>query len=340
MKKKEQKKAKKKINISDKNHSALSDLDSQLGSFGLEPPKIYRKDQAVKEYNISSQDKNYSKHSADTKFIRRSGNSDRNNNKTTEQQRILQNKKRKKKNKLRKLIYILLIILAVAVAMVVLSLTVLFKIETITIKGNEIYSEKEITAVLPIEKEKNLFLTDLDGAAQKLEESLPYIYNAEVTRKLPSTIVVNITETQTVYSIKNKDKTYTLLDDNFKVLEASAAENPGDSIEIKKLALASANEGMTADISDEQVKKDLTALAAIIKELQLEDEITAIYSTDINNNYMVYDGRIIYKLGTAEDLENKVYSALAATEKLSETNPNAQGEMSVTGDKQVYFTEE
>jgi hypothetical protein len=54
---------------------------------------------------------------------------------------------------------------------------------------------------------------------------------------------------------------------------------------------------------------------------------------------MVYDGRITYKFGTTENLENKIYSALTATEKLNESNPNAKGEMTVTDVKQIYFTE-
>lgn len=339
MKKKEQKKAKKKVNKSEEKRTDLRELDTQLGSFGLEPPKLYRSDQSIKRYDTSADIEGTKKRQTDSKFVKRSNPNKKNSPQTVEEQRRVQNKKRKKKKKFRKLIYIILIILGIAAVLVILSLTVLFKIDTITIKGNEIYSGSEISAVLPIEKEKNLFLADTDGAAQKLEENLPYIYNADITRKFPSTIIVNITETRTVYSIKNKDKTYTLLDDNFKVLEIGKADKPEGSIEIKKLALVSANPGMPAEFSDEQIKKDLLKLASEIKALELENEITAIYSTDINNNYMIYEGRIIYKLGTTENLESKIYSVLTATEKLNESNPSVEGEMSVTNDKRVYFTE-
>jgi cell division septal protein FtsQ len=156
---------------------------------------------------------------------------------------------------------------------------------------------------------------------------------------LPTTIIVNITETQTIYAVKNEDKTYTLLDENFKVLETNSTKKPEGSIVIKKLTLTSANVGKTAGFEKEQIQKDLSAMTAQIKSMSLQDEITSIYSVDINNNYMVYDGRIIYKFGTTENLENKIYSALTATEKLNESNPNAKGEMTVTDVKQIYFTE-
>jgi cell division protein FtsQ len=336
MKKKKQKKSNKKVDTSEKRRSDLQDLDSQLGSFGLEPPKIYRNEQnnrrQSQSYNNDRQVKNNSR-------TFRSNQPHSRSNQTVGEQRKVQNKKRKQKNKLRRLIKIAIIIICAIVLALVLCFTVLFKIETITVKGNSIYSTSEITSVLPVEKNDNLLLCDVSSAGEKVSESLPYVYNIEIKRKLPSTLVVNVTETETIYSIKNKDKTYTLLDDKFKVLESGVAKKPDGAIEIKKLALKSANVGLTAEFSSEQVKKDLTKITTQIKSLQLQDEITSIYSVDINNNYIVYDGRITYKLGTTENLENKIYLALTATEKLNESNPSAKGEMSITDGKQVYFTE-
>ncbi len=299
-------------------------LDNELGSFGLEPPKIYRSEQRDKLGN------------------RDSGRSVKNNKSlrtdSTEQKRSNQNKKRKQKKITRKIIFALIIILSIAVVLTVLSLTVLFKIDTINISGNEKYTQKQISEHLDIEKEKNLFLTDIDKASEKLEEELPYIYKAEISRKLPSTITVKIKEVNKIYAIKNRDKTYTLLDDNFKVIEEYSNKKPENCIIIKKAVPESIAAGKTAVFSDEQMKKDLLALANEISRLKL-DEATAIYSTDINNNYIVYDKRITFKLGSTDNLEEKIYLALTAAEKLNETNPQAEGEMTVSNDKQVYFTE-
>ncbi|MBR6391650.1 MAG: hypothetical protein IKS12_00030, partial [Eubacterium sp.] len=67
--------------------------------------------------------------------------------------------------------------------------------------------------------------------------------------------------------------------------------------------------------------------------------VSAVYSSDINNNFIVYDSRITIKLGTLDNLENKIYSALTAIEKLNESNPQAEGVLTVTDNKQVYFSE-
>lgn len=293
-----------------------------LEDYGLEPPKIYRADQ-VRNKPQAKDDKRKSRS---------------NNPKTVQQERIEENKRRRQKKKIRKLLLYFILVVGIIGVMIVLSLTVLFKTQTITITGNSIYSKKEITAVLPIQKEKNLFLADVSGAEKKLEENLPYIYNAEIKRKLPSTIVVNIEETPQVYAIKNKDKTYTLVDDNFKVLQISAKKPPKKSITIKKAALFVSETGKKASFTNKKVEEQLKILISQKKKMKL-DKITELYSADINNNYMVYDSRITIKLGTVDGIEDKLYSALAAIEKLEKQNPQIEGELTVSSGKQVYFTE-
>ena len=54
---------------------------------------------------------------------------------------------------------------------------------------------------------------------------------------------------------------------------------------------------------------------------------------------MVYENRIEFKLGTCDDLENKIYQGLTACEELKQSNPNAEGTMTITGGKSLYFTE-
>lgn len=309
----------------------LNSLDSQLGGFGLEPPKIYRNDQTK-----NSAPKKTSKASK-KRVEQKIKNTKPQRQMSPDEKRKAQSKKRKQKKMLRRVIsYIVLAVLIIAV-LVVLSLTVLFKIDTIKIQGNEIYTNKEISTVLPIEKDDNLFISDTKGAELKLEENLPYIYNAEISRKFPSTIVVKINEADKIYASINSDKTYTLLDKDMKVLETNVARRPRESVVIKKLGVKKAVVGKKIELTDNKQLKDILALTGVVDSLSLE-EITAVYSIDINNNYMIYDKRITYKLGSTENLEAKVYSALTATEKLNESDPDAQGEMTVSGDKQVYFT--
>ena len=210
-----------------KKDNSMAPLNDELGFFDLEPPKRYRSDQSV---NRSTQ--------ADKKGKKASTKAKQPLKKAKADGEVRSKKKRKLKKKFRLAFTAVGMIALIALIIVVLSLTVFFKIDTINVEGTKKYSYKQVTSVLPIDKEKNLFLIDKKGATKKLEENLPYIYDVEITRKLPSTVVVKITEPQLIYYVKNSDNTYTYFDDNFKILEVNVKEPAEKGIELKKIAFS------------------------------------------------------------------------------------------------------
>ncbi len=304
---------------------------ADLGNMGLEPPIIYREEQSrfISEVQNVSPGKKQSSSKTSKK-----GKSE---NLTRSEKREKQTKKRKKRNKLRKFfIWLCLVIVLLSVG-AVLSLTVFFHIETIEISGNERYSEEEILSHCTIDTGENLFLSDTQAAKEMLQRNLPYVYNAQIKRKLPSSIEITITEAQVAYAIQNKDKTYIYMDDNFKVLETQAKEKQG--ILILKAEVSNAVIGTNIEFKNEDTANCLSKLAQAVKDNNFT-EITSIYSNNISDNYVVYDNRIKFKLGTCENIDNKIYQALAACEQLNDSSPNIKGTISVTGDKSLYFTEE
>lgn len=299
---------------------APDSYDTSLNDLGLEPPKIYREAQQRK---LSENGGSAARRSS--------------NHLTRNQRRAQETKKRKKRNRMRKAFIWIGVLLFVAALGTVLSLTVFFPINSINVAGNKIYSAEEILTACTIDKGENLFMSDTAKAKQTIEEVLPYIYNAEIRRKLPNTIEINVTEAKASYSIRNKDKTYILLDDRFKVLE-TAAEKAG-GVRISKADIKSAVPGHKIEFSDKNTGACLEQLAAVVKTNEFT-EITSIYSNNLSDNYVIYDGRIKFKLGNCDDLENKIYRGLAACEQLNESSPNVKGTMTITSDKSVYFTEE
>lgn len=218
-----------------------------------------------------------------------------------------------------------------------LSLTVFFHINNVTVSGNKLYSTDEILAQCTIDTGENLFMSDTASAKERLEQTLPYIYNAEIKRKLPDTIEIKITEAKAAYSVKNADNSFILLDNNFKVLELGAEKSKG--IKISKADIKKAVAGYKIEFTDEDTGECLENLAQAVQQNKFT-EITSIYSNNISDNYVVYDGRIKFKLGNCDNLENKIYRGMAACEQLNESSPNAKGTMTISGDKSVYFTED
>ena len=310
-----------------KKDNSMAPLNDELGFFDLEPPKIYRSDQSA---NRSTQ--------ADKKGKKASTKAKQSLKKAKADGEVRNKKKRKLKKKFRLAFTAVGMIVLIALIIVVLSLTVFFKIDTINVEGTKKYSYKQVTSVLPIDKEKNLFLIDKKGATKKLEENLPYIYDVEITRKLPSTVVVKITEPQLIYYVKNSDNTYTYFDDNFKILEVNVKEPAEKGIELKKIAFSDVSPGKTARLTNEELLSDLQVMMQTVTSLKLK-EVTAIYSESLVNNYVVYDNRITIKLGETKDIEDKLFTALTAIEKLNDTAPDAEGTLTATNSKQIYFTE-
>lgn len=287
--------------------------------FGLEPPKIYNE--------RSSGEK------------RRRNTSKQNKNVSTNEKRRRQNKKRRLKNSVRKALITIGLLAALLAVGAVLSLTVFFKIENVNISGSGMYSTEEITAYCTIDEGDNLFLINKEKCAENLEQKLPYIYDVDIKRELPSTLVINITEASAAYKIKNSDESYTLLDDRFKVLDNASSESADGVIEIQNSAVISNENGFVIGFENEESAKGLSQLSEIISKLNIT-EATAISSDGKSNNYIVYQNRIVLNLGSFDNLENKVYRGIAGCEKLNESDPGARGTMDLSSGKQFYFTPE
>lgn len=304
-----------------------SNFDSSLGPMNIEPPKVYREGQRLP----SDERRRHKKTSKSEK----SGHHGLSN----PEMRSRQNKKRKLKNSVRNAIVFTLLILVFAAVGVVLSLTVFFKIDTISVTGSGIYSEEEIINACNINNGDNLFLIDKEKSTEKMECVLPYIYTAEIKRELPSTVKIIVTDAVPAFSIQKDDESFILLDDNFKVLENSAAENSTGTVMITNAKVADANNGYEISFENAQIADCLVKLAEGIKDVSMS-EATAMYSNGLNDNYIVYEGRIIFKLGSCDDLENKLYRGLASCEELSKSNDKVKGTLNLSAGKQSYFTEE
>lgn len=314
----------------------LDPLNSELGSFGLEPPKHYRNEQP-ETFSRSSQNNTGKKSTAKKKH---SSKAPQKLPETKEQKMKQHKKKRRLKKKFRILFSVIGLVLSLAVILAVLSFTVLFKIENIEISGSQTYTNEQISAALPIEKGSSLLMVNKSSVSDSLIKDLPYIYSVDIKQKLPSTVIVTVSEPSFIYYVKNNDNTYTYFDNTFKVIKVNAEALPEkNAIEVQKLALNNAVEGSAAQLTDENVRNDLSALMAVIDSVYMT-EATAVYSDSDSENYIVYENRITIKLGDTKDLENKLYTALAAIDKLNTSNPEATGLLTSTGGKQVYFTEQ
>ena len=206
------------------------------------------------------------------------------------------------------LLYFLMTVCILCIG-IALSLTVLFKIDTIEVVGETRYDTDQIIALSGIEKGQNLFLCKTQKGSEAIEHAMPYIETAEITRSLPSKIQIHITETVPVGLVEYAGQ-YVVISSSGKVLETTATEIE-DLPVIKGLEIQSAELGSVMEYQDETVKDILEDSTQAITATGMQD-IKEIDLTSPTNPKLNYQDRILIKLGQPIDLVIKLRNAMVA----------------------------
>ena len=114
-----------------------------------------------------------------------------------------------------------LLTLVVVCAAAVLALTLFFKVESVEVTGNSRYSAQEIQDACGVQLGDNLYLLSKPDMVQRLHQRLPYIDEVRITRSLPNTLCVQVTEFTTVYAVE-QEGTVWLLTSGGKIVETAA----------------------------------------------------------------------------------------------------------------------
>lgn len=96
--------------------------------------------------------------------------------------------------------------------------TVFFRVEEVTVEGNERYSQEQILSVASVEMGANMILTPGEQIAQRIYRALPYVDHVEVQKRFPTTLKMVITESQPVAVITGAASAW-IVDAKGKLLE-------------------------------------------------------------------------------------------------------------------------
>ncbi len=216
----------------------------------------------------------------------------------------------------------------------VLSVTVLFPISDIKVKGKSIYSAQQILDISGIDVGDNLFLLD-SKAKSNIVTKLPYISSVKFKRELPDklTIVVLPAVPERCYYNGN---TYVVTDNNNKVLEkVSSVSN--DLLTIKA---DFDNNIKIADTVSLTKEEQSNILAKILSEPALKDfKINSVDVKDSIDITVIIENRFNVRLGDYTDIEGKLAHLAAMIEKMDESATGDINLKSWSQDKpEGYFT--
>ena len=192
----------------------------------------------------------------------------------------------------------------VSLIVLVLCLTVFFKVKMVEINGVTLYRDDQILGVGGILKDENLVRTDTALIKKRLEETLVFIEEAKVEKKYPSTLIISVTEAQKAADIVVDDKVC-VVSASGRVLEMGNARTTGGIPVVRGFELTSKKVGDKLASKDESKLKIYNDLMKNISAISM-DKITEIDLSSRSGIIMLYDGRITLELGSSMDLDYKL----------------------------------
>lgn len=213
-------------------------------------------------------------------------------------------------------------VLLTAVA-VVAALTMFFKVSAVEVTGNIRYQAGEVAAASGVELGDNLVLLDKYHIAQRIYTQLPYVTEARISRKFPSTLLLEVTETRAVASIQGAGG-YWLFSAEGKVLEAADEGGARDYLQIK--GLEAVNPAVSARLElPEDSPVTLERLGQLLSALESREMLGRADGLDFSGRsdlVLGYDGRFQVVISYDADYDYKLLCLLEVVKKLE---PNERG---------------
>ena len=226
-----------------------------------------------------------------------------------------------------------LLTLVVVCAAAVLALTLFFKVETVEISGNSRYSDGEIQEACGVQLGDNLYLLSKPDMVQKLHQQLPYIDEVRITRRLPDTLCIQVTEFSTVYAMEQEGTAW-FFTSSGKIVET--AVSPGDTPTVDGCTLLAPSLGGSVSFALElqNRQESLLALLQALEAAELTEGVRAIHLDDPTVLTLEYTERFTVEMPYGGDYPRLLrYLTLV----IDELETNLTGVIDLTRDGEPHF---
>lgn len=226
-----------------------------------------------------------------------------------------------------------LLTLVVVCAAAVLALTLFFKVESVEVTGNSRYSAQEIQDACGVSLGDNLYLLSKPDMVQRLHQQLPYIDEVRITRRLPNTLCVQVTEFSTVYAVE-QEGTVWLLTSGGKIVETAAERGDTPLIDGCELLAPSLGGDVSFTLELQNRQESLFALLTALESAELTGDVRAIHLGDPTVLSMDYTERFTVEMPYGADYPRLLRYLTLVIEELE---TNLTGVIDLTRDGEPHF---
>ncbi len=208
-----------------------------------------------------------------------------------------------RRRRARKKMLMILFIVLLSAAGIIASFILIFRVEAIVVEGDSKYSDKELIEMVPLEPEDNIFFFDSELVEKSILDKFVYIESVEVTRKLPSTIIISVEPAKEKYMIETESGIF-ILSESLTVLRlAEDGDKYCNIVGYNPHAMV-----VGAQLASQEVDRDymLKLLLEELSNTNMLEKIIEINISDTLNMEFVYDGRITVKLGSDLSMDYKM----------------------------------
>ncbi|MBQ6824552.1 MAG: FtsQ-type POTRA domain-containing protein [Clostridia bacterium] len=138
--------------------------------------------------------------------------------------------RKKRRKKRAKMVFFSLLFVLMLLTLAILSVTVFFNAEQIRVEGNSKYTIEELLETGGLKIGQNLFRLDKFEVIEKME-TLPYVKEVTIKRKLPNTLTVKVVENEPVVWLPATGGV-ALLNEEYRVLELLSVALPEEPAEV------------------------------------------------------------------------------------------------------------
>ena len=249
--------------------------------------------------------------------------------------RSINKKKILRKRKAERLAMLSALALAVLSIGVLLIMVLFFKIDTIKITGDKVYADKEVVLQSGIETGDSLIRVREHKINDMLTKNLPYVGKITIEKKLPDTLIINVSATREVVAFQS-GAGFILVDADGKVLSENASMLRDNVAVVSGIKVKEASAGEVITFSDEKTTDAFMGLLTAIKNSKIE-LLTDISLNKTGNWEIRYDDRITIKIPSDGDIETNMKRAVKILDTENERNPYTEGVVDLTMGDNAYF---
>ena len=189
----------------------------------------------------------------------------------------------------------------------VAAVTLFFRVDSIEVSGQQRYTAQQVREASGIELGSNLYLLDKNMTAESIIDALPYVERIRISRRLPSTLCIEVWECGEPLALMQDGSTW-LISPKGMIVEQADRDAAKEYASLSGCKLLAPSVGTRIALATEHASRQesVLALLAALDDEGILDQMDGIRLDDEKVLRMDYAGRFTVELPYGADYVYKL----------------------------------